>query len=110
MNTAVKLLDSIGVQEDGVSIAYPDTFDADIRAALTEDASIYDAKILTLTTELTEAQAEIARLKAHNYDLITNGPESTDDPEADPADPEDDPEDNPDEEENQGVSSLFSEK
>lgn len=71
------LLASVGVAEDGVSLAYPDTFTTDLTAAYDEDLSVYTGKITVLETDLAAALDEIARLKAHNYDLLMQVPTVT---------------------------------
>lgn len=68
------LINSIGVGEDGVSIAYPDTFIDDLRGAYTDDMSIPDAQIQVLTAENAGLKQEVILLKAHNYELITQVP------------------------------------
>lgn len=68
------MLSSLGLGEDGVSVAYPDTFTDDITSAYDEDFSVPSAKIGVLETELAEANATIAQLKAHNYDLLMQIP------------------------------------
>jgi hypothetical protein len=68
------LLATLGVGEDGVSTAYPDTFTDDLSAAYDEDFSVPSAKIQVLETENAELAAQIATLKAHNYDLLMQIP------------------------------------
>lgn len=68
------LLSSVGVGEDGVSLAYPDTFSDDLTAAYDEDFSVPSAKIQVLESENAELVAQIATLKAHNYDLLMQVP------------------------------------
>lgn len=99
-------LDSIGFQDDAVTPAYPDTFMDDIRASYDEDFSIPAAKITTLEAELAAATAEIARLKAHNYDLITAGPAPSPEGEEDPTEPDADEEKGENDDED-GVAGLF---
>lgn len=107
MSKVLGLLDSLGVAEDGISTAYPETFTDDIRAAYEEDFSIPSAKIEVLEAELAAAKAEILALKAHNYELMVSVPAT---------EPEGDLENEPDEvepedsDENAGVDSLFREK
>lgn len=64
------------------------TIYADLTTAYDEDLaealSIPGAKIAETESALAEAQAEISRLKAHNYDLLTSvqaGPTDADDTE-----------------------------
>lgn len=101
------LFDSLGVQEDGVSLAYPDTFRDDLTAAYDEDFSVPSAKIQVLESENAELKAQIAGLKAHNYDLLMSGPAepSDDDPVDDATTPDGD---NPDDGDDKGVDGLFS--
>jgi hypothetical protein len=68
------LLSSLGTGEDGISVAYPDTFGDDIRSAYDEDMSIPTAKIQVLESENAELLAQVATLKAHNYDLLMQIP------------------------------------
>lgn len=91
------MLSSLGVGEDGISVAYPETFQDDILSAYDEDFSVPTAKIQVLEAELAEANAAIATLKAHNYDLLMQVPaavtpdEDTDDSEEDEPSDEDEP-------------------
>jgi hypothetical protein len=102
------LLDSLGVAEDGISTAYPETFVSDIRSAYDEDATIPAARISVLEADLAAAQKTITDLKAHNYELMVSVPVT--DPDAAPEDdPDEDPEDS-DNDDNRGVDSLFKEK
>lgn len=100
-----ELTDSLGYGEDGVSLAYPETFIDDARAAYDEDMSIPSSRISVLEADLAAAQQEIIRLKAHNYELITAVPAEPDDTTTDDADGADD--DNDNEESDKGVDSLF---
>jgi hypothetical protein len=97
------MLSSLGVGEDGVSVAYPDTFVDDISAAYEEDMSGPTAKIGVLETELAEANAKIAELKAHNYDLLMQVPTATTPEEGAP-----EKEEEPDEEEPSNLDKVFS--
>lgn len=108
MSSTLSLLDSLGVGEDGISTAYPDTFTDDIRGAYTADADAAAAKIGVLTADLAAAQQQILLLQAHNYELMTSAP--TEQPaeveeEENPA--SDEPEDT---DENSGVKALFGKK
>lgn len=107
MGKLTDLVDSVGFGDDGMTLAYPDNFIDDIRGAYDEDFSISAAKITALEAELAEANAQIAALKAHNYDLITQIPavDSTDESGA-----EDDGDTDTDDDDDQGVDSLFDEK
>lgn len=67
-------ISSLGVGDDGVSVAYPDTFTDDILAAYDEDMSVPNAKIAVLERDLAAANETINQLKAHNYDLLTQVP------------------------------------
>lgn len=96
------MLSSLGVGEDGVSVAYPDTFTDDISAAYDEDFSVPTAKIGVLETELAGANEEIARLKAHNYDLLMQVPSAVT-PEEDET-----PEEEPNDEEPSDLDKVFS--
>lgn len=64
------LINSIGVGEDGVSTAYPDTFLDDMRGAYAEDMAIPDARIQVLESDLATATAQVTQLMAENYQLI----------------------------------------
>ena len=102
------LLASLGVAEDGISTAYPETFTADITAAYDEDMSIPAAKIAVLESELAAANAEILTLKAHNYELLIQSPVN----DADPGDGNDGENEDNDENETDadlGIESLFKE-
>lgn len=91
-----ELISSVGVGDDGVSMAYPDTFLADISNAAIADSGSADAMILTLQTEKAALEAELIAVKAHNYELIQQIPrpetESADEPSDDdsPEDSDDD--------------------
>lgn len=92
---------SIGMGDDGVSPAYPEAFISDITSAYDEDMSIPGAKIGVLEQDLAAAHAEIAALKAHNYDLLMQVPTA-------PVEGvEEEPEPSGDDEEDQGTDSLF---
>lgn len=96
------LTDSLGYGEDGVSLAYPETFIDDARSAYDADMSIPAARVSVLESDLAAAQQEIMMLKAHNYELITQVP--SDEPET-PGD--DNAADENDEPEDEGTDSLF---
>lgn len=97
------VLDSLGMGEDGLT-AYPETFTNDITAAYEDDLSIPAARVSVLEADLAAAQAEILRLKAHNYELITAVPaEDNGDQDTDPDSDNNDDTDETDE----GVDSLF---
>lgn len=64
------LINSIGVGEDGVTTAYPDTFLDDMRGAYAEDMQIPDARIQVLESDLATATAQVTQLMAENYQLI----------------------------------------
>lgn len=98
------LTDSLGYGEDGVSLQYPETFIDDARSAYDEDMSIPSARISVLEADLAAEQAEIIRLKAHNYELLTAVPDEPGEP--DPDDDGDDADDN-DNDSDEGVDSLF---
>jgi len=62
--------------EDGI----PETIYDDLSASYTDATSTRDAKITTSGEELAAAQAEILRLKSHNYDLLmATGIDNSDD-------------------------------
>lgn len=75
-----ELIDSVGMSDNGITYDYPDTFMDDIRAAYTDDITAIsdpaNAKISVLEADLMAANEEIARLKAHNYDLMMQIPAS----------------------------------
>ena len=102
------LLASLGVAEDGISTAYPETFTADITAAYDEDMSIPAAKIAVLESELAAANDEILTLKAHNYELLIQSPVDGDENEIE-SDVTDGDDEN-DTDENLGIEGLFKEK
>lgn len=77
MSKVKELLSSLGMGEDGLSVAYPDSFNDDITAAYDEDFSVPTAKIGVLEQELAVALAKIDELKAHNYDLLMQVPAVT---------------------------------
>lgn len=106
MARTIDLLDSLGVAEDGISTAYPETFMDDIRGAYGADADAAAARIAILEADLAAAQQEIVLLQAHNYQLMVSVPADEPD-DADQGEPEGEPDDNDD---NSGVDSLFTEK
>jgi len=106
MARTIDLLDSLGVAEDGISTAYPETFMDDIRGAYGADAATAAARIAFLEADLAAAQQEIVLLQAHNYQLMVSVPADEPD-DADQGEPEGEPDDNDD---NSGVDSLFTEK
>lgn len=101
MSKFASLIDSLGMGEDGLTV-YPDTFPSDLTAAYDEDMSIPAARVEVLEADLMAANAEILRLKAHNYELITQVPSEPENVN----DPVDDDENN-DENKDEGVESLF---
>lgn len=108
MSRTLSLLDSVGLAEDGISTAYPETFMDDIRGAYGADQDAAAAKISVLEADLEAAKAQILALQAHNYELMTA---------AIPAEPvvEETPGDEPSgddapSDEDEGVSSLFNKK
>ena len=96
------LINSIGVGEDGVTLAYPDTFIDDVRTAYADDMSIPDAQIQVLMAENASLKEEVILLKAHNYELITQVP--SDDSGSDDAN---DDSDNSDNDEDVTTDDLF---
>lgn len=100
-----ELTDSLGYGEDGVTLQYPETFIDDLRSAYDEDMSIPESRILVLEADLAAANAEIVRLKAHNYELITAVP--SEEPNADDADSGADDDSNDNQSDDEGVDSLF---
>lgn len=99
------LLDSLGMAEDGVSTAYPDTFVEDIRGAYTADSDAAAAKVSVLEADLAAAKEQILLLQAHNYELMTSAPAETPAAVEEEGTPDsEEPEDN---DENSGVDSLF---
>lgn len=105
MAKVLDLINSVGFGDDGISLAYPDTFLDDIRASYDEDMSIPTAKITGLEADLAAAQAEIANLKIHMYDLINQVPDTSDSDDSD--DSESDSDSDNDDSDNSGVDSLF---
>lgn len=108
MSRTLSLLDSVGLGEDGISTAYPETFMDDIRGAYGADQDAAAAKISVLEADQAAAKEQILALQAHNYELMTA---------AVPTEPvvEDTSEDNPSgddspSDESEGVSSLFNKK
>ena len=99
------LIDSLGMGEDGLT-AYPDTFTTDILSAYDEDLSIPSSKVAVLEADLAQALAEIERLKAHNYDLLTAVPAE---PDTEP-EPDEDDGDNDNNDSDEGVDALFGDK
>lgn len=106
MARTIELLDSLGVAEDGISTAYPETFMDDIRVAYGADADAAAARIAILEADLAAAQQEITLLQAHNYQLMVSVPADEPD-DTEQGEPEGEPDDNDD---NSGVDSLFTEK
>lgn len=108
MSRTLSLLDSVGLGEDGISTAYPETFMDDIRGAYGADQDAAAAKISVLEADLVAAKEQILALQAHNYELMTAAvptePVVEDTPEDDPSG-DDSPSD-----EDEGVSSLFNKK
>ena len=93
------LIDTLGVGDDGVSVAYPDTFRDDITSAYDGDLSGHAAKIEVLEADNALLKAELTAVKAHNYELL----KATEPVEH----PEDDQRDKGEEEEPAGTDSLF---
>lgn len=69
-----ELIDSVGVGEDGVSVAYPETFIDDIRGAYDEDFAGPTAAITVKDQEISALKQEILELQAHNYQLLMQIP------------------------------------
>ena len=69
----------------------PNIYD-DLRTAHTSRVGAGDAKVEQLTAELAVSQAEVAALKAHNYDLLMQVPK-TDAPAPDDSEDSDESED-----------------
>jgi hypothetical protein len=101
------ILSSLGVAEDGISTAYPETFIPDITSAYDDDVSVYAAKITSLEADLAEAVAKITALQVHNYELMTTSAAESGDG-SDDSDSDGDSDDDTDD--NRGVDSLFKEK
>lgn len=68
------LISTVGVGDDGVTVAYPETFLSDIGGAYAEDMAIPAAKIEVQAQEIAVLQQENLLLKAHNYELLTQVP------------------------------------
>lgn len=101
------LTDSLGYGDDGVSLSYPDTFLDDARSAYDEDMSIPAARVSVLEADLAAAQSEIIRLKAHNYELLTQVPAEDINPaDGDNAADDDNSSDN-ESSDDEGIDSLF---
>ena len=108
MARTTDLLDSLGMAEDGISTAYPETFMDDIRGAFTADSDAAAAKIGVLEADLAAAQQQILLLQAHNYELMTTAPvENGAVVEEEETPDSEEPEENDD---NSGVKSLFGKK
>jgi hypothetical protein len=101
------MLDTLGVGDDGISVAYPETFLDDIRGAYDADMGIPTAKISVLEADLAAALAEIDRLKAHNYDLLVAGGAGVNDPEAVEDSQGDEDNSDDDDSDDEGTDSLF---
>jgi len=95
------LINSIGVGEDGISIAYPDTFLDDMRGAYAADMEIPEAQIQVLTAENAELKQANTLLMAENYQLIKQIPSN------DPAPIEDEGEDDSESDEDITTDDLF---
>lgn len=108
MSRTLSLLDSVGVAEDGISVAYPETFMDDLRGAYGADQDAAAAKISVLEADLAAAKEQILLLQAHNYELMTSAvpvePGPVDEPEEEPSS------DDPPSDEDEGVDSLFDKK
>ena len=108
MARVTDLLSTLGVAEDGITTAYPDTFIDDINGAYGEDTAAYEAKIQVLSADLAAAQQKVIELQAHNYELMTSVSATPNvEGEGEEESGEDEPEDNDD---NSGIDSLFSDK
>lgn len=88
------LISSVGVGEDGMTLAYPDTFLTDLDAAYADDMAIPDARIAVLEADLAAATAQVTQLMAENYQLIKQvpaaAPEGDDGDDTDGGDDDDD--------------------
>lgn len=102
MAKLLEIINSLGVGEDGVTTAYPETFIADITGAYEEDMSFPTAKIGVLEAENAALAQENMLLKAHNYELLTLMPSSDDAVEELVEEPGEDTEET--------IDSLFTEK
>lgn len=90
-------LDTLATMGD--TVALPEGFNDGITAAYDQDFSVPAAKVGVIQGELDAAIAEIATLKAQNYDLLMAIPTGEPAAEEDPTVPEGD--------ENDGIDSLF---
>jgi len=109
MSNLLSLLDSVGVGEDGISTAYPETFMDDLRGAYGADSDAAAAKISVLEADLAVAKEKILKLQAHNYELMTSAVPVDTDPAVDEPG-EDNPSGDDDTPEDEGVDSLFKKK
>jgi hypothetical protein len=78
MAKTTDLINSVGVGEDGVSLAYPDTFLADIETAFADDMGLADSRVSILEADNAALASENQALKAEMYELVRQIP-STDD-------------------------------
>lgn len=62
-------LDSLGVGDAG-AVMYPDTFDADIRAAYDQDFQGATAQVALLSEQVAQLQAQNTELAAANWNLL----------------------------------------
>lgn len=108
MSNVLSLLDSVGVAEDGISTAYPETFMDDLRGAYGADSDAAAAKISVLEADLAAAKAQILQLQAHNYELMTSAVAVETPAVEEPG--EDNPSGDNDTPDDEGVDSLFKKK
>lgn len=108
MSRTLGLLDSLGLAEDGISTAYPDTFRDDITAAYNEDADMAASRVAILEADNAALTAEIVGLKAHNYELMVSVPST--DSDAETVEESEETESDDDNDDNSGIDSLFKEK
>lgn len=83
MAKVTDLIASVGVGEDGVTLAYPDTFLADIGSAFDEDMGLADSRVSVLEADNAALVAENVALKAEMYSLIKQIPAAEGDPAVD---------------------------
>lgn len=103
------LTNSLGVGEDGVSPLYPDTFLSDISGAYDEDMGLANAAVEVARADHATALAEIAALKAHNYDLMMQTPSAPDE-NGGTVDESSEPDESEEEDNRSGMDMIFSEK
>lgn len=68
MNKLAEILAALSAAE-----SFPDDWDTQITEAYEFDLGIPNAKVSSLEEIIAQKDAEIARLKIHNYDLLMNG-------------------------------------